>query len=65
MALEIPNAIAAAADALARLNSPPQKTPKARPLANVIRNAGRGATRAWRIISRPEITGAQTPNERM
>ena len=37
---------AAANDALARLNIPPQKTPNARPLANDSRKAGRGATRA-------------------
>ncbi len=57
--------MAAASDALARLSNPPQKAPKARPFAKVMRKAGRGAARAWKIMSRAETTGAQAPNERM
>src|ERR687894_2506242 len=43
----------------------PQKTPKARPLANVIRNDGTGAASACKTIRQHEATGAQTPNEVM
>ncbi len=57
--------MAAASVALLKLSVPPQKVPKASPLAKVSTKAGRGATKAWKIISRAATTGAQAPNERM
>ena len=43
----------------------PQKTPKASPLAKVMRNEGTGATSACKTIRKHEATGAQSPNETM
>ena len=43
----------------------PQKTPKASPLAKVMRNDGTGATSACKTIRKHEATGAHNPNETM
>ena len=64
-AREIPKHTAAASTCPKRLSIQPQKTPKASPLANVMRKEGTGATSAWKTIRKHEATGAHTPNETM
>src|SRR5918999_6201880 len=62
---EIQKHTAAARTCPKRLNSHPQSTPNASPLANVMRKEGTGATSACNTIKKQEATGAQSPNERM
>src|SRR3712207_6084869 len=62
---EIQKHTAAARVCPKRLNSQPQKTPKASTLANVMRKEGTGATSACNTMRKHETIGAQSPNERM